>query len=97
MNQDCIDEGYQIPYRIRRLLDRDFLIKFRDNLCHSYKIDKKDFKTIMDDFGTFRWHNAFQLTCDETNKKEIYDYGEYLEWFDSDAFDSKIAEMIVEL
>lgn len=90
---------YTIPNEIKEMIDRDFLISFRNELLRIF--DYWDLASFQDDgipmnTGTSGWGAAFSKACIIHHKEELYHYWMTLEWYDSDIFDGLIADMMIE-
>lgn len=96
---DDVHIEYQIPENIKQTITYDFLKEFRNQLIriHEYwSIDTFAEEGIPTNTGTGGWFTAFGKACIITNNKELFNYYRTLEWYDSDLFDSELAEMLIE-
>ena len=93
----CIE--YTIPKDIKDLITDDFLKEFRNQLfrIHEYySLETFAEEGILMDTSTSGWFAAFGKACLLTHKEVLLDYWRTLPWYDSDIFDGKLAEMLVE-
>lgn len=89
---------YEIPKHIKELITDDFLKEFRNQL---FRINKYDLSLFAEEGipmnpSTTGWYASFGKACLLTKKEELLDYYRTLTWYDSDIFDSELAEMLVE-
>ena len=95
--------NYVIPENIKELLNKEFLELFKKNLDLIYPVNCDGTSGSLDkehynmSAGTGRWYKALLDTSFELNKLQIMGYWDDLEWFDSDYFDDKLTDMIMEL
>lgn len=90
---------YFIPYDIINMIDKQFLEQFRNELLRIFKdwsIDSFEDDGIPMNTNTIGWNAAFSNTCIVLHKESIYSYYRGLTWYDADAFDGIIADMMVE-
>lgn len=90
---------YNIPESIKELITYNFLKEFRNQLIrihHYCSIASFAENGIPMNTGTSGWVTAFGKACIITNNKELYNYWRTLPWYDSDIFDSNLAEMLIE-
>lgn len=90
---------YSIPEKYKKLCTLEFLTEFRNQL---FRMDKWFSLEVFADEGipmntsTYGWVTALYKACSLTNNEELYNYWRTLPWYDSDIFDSIIAEMLIE-
>ena len=90
---------YTMPFEIKSMIDRDFLISFRNELLRIFEYwDLASFQDegIPMNTSTSGWATAFSRACILHHKDELYKYWMSLEWYDSDIFDGILADMMVE-
>lgn len=98
-DKDGVHIECEIPENIKQIITYDFLKEFRNQLIriHEYwSIDTFAEEGIPTNTGTGGWFAAFGKACIITNNKELFNYYKTLEWYDSDLFDSELAEMLIE-
>lgn len=89
---------YEIPEDIKKLISYGFLKEFRSQL---FRIDGCSLRTTEDEglyynTGTSAWYASLGKACLNTNNKELFKYYHSLPWYDSDLFDSELADMMVD-
>ena len=89
---------YDITEDIMNLISDEFLKEFRKQLFRIH--EHYSLKTTEDDgllysTGTSGWYASLGRACIETKNKELLKYYKTLPWYDSDLFDSQLADMIV--
>lgn len=90
---------YTMPEDIKNLITDDFLKEFRNQLfrIHEYySIDTFAEDGIPMNTSTGGWYAAFGKSCLLTHKEVLLDYWRTLPWYDSDIFDSQLADMLIE-
>lgn len=90
---------YDMPKEIRALIDRDFLIEFRNQLYRIFDywaLDSFDEEGISMNTSTAGWAAALGKACINTHKEAIYAYWKKLDWYDSDIFDGYLADILLE-
>lgn len=89
---------YEMPQIIKEIIDRDFLIVFRDELYKISNFSLSDFayESALGEGGTGGWYVAFGLACIRSNKDELFKYRNSLPWYESDMFDSDVGELMCE-
>lgn len=93
----CIE--YKIPQDIKKLITDDFLKEFRNQLfrIHEYySLETFAEYGIPMNTSTSGWFAALGKACLLTHREELFDYRRSLPWYDSDVFDSELAEMLIE-
>lgn len=107
---DQLSNYFGLPNRKRKLLTKEFLIDFRDELIKrdkEYNIQKGNYEetdyskeTYISFYGqvegSYLFYNALEEVCRKHNvTKAIYDYAQNMPWFDSDYFDDDLVlEMV---
>ena len=97
ITENCMK--YKIPEYIMILITYDFLKEFRNQLFRiheHYSLDTFADLGIPTNTSTGGWYAAFGKACLLTHKEELFDYWRSLDWYDSDIFDSELAEMLVQ-
>lgn len=90
---------YDMPKEIRALIDRDFLIEFRNQLYRIFDywaLDSFDEEGISMNTSTAGWAAALGKACINTHKEAIYAYWKKLDWYDSDIFDGYLADILLQ-
>lgn len=103
-----VSNYFKLPNRKKKLLTKEFLSDFRDEIIRrSEESDKK--KGIDIDYSkesyisfysqiesTYLFYNALEEVCKKHNlTKAIYEYAKNMPWFDSDCFDDDLVlEMV---
>lgn len=103
-----ISNYFGLPNRKKKLLTKEFLQTFKDELIKVFsEHDKKDNRNIdyenetyMGFYGqiesTGGFYEALKLACEKHNlTKAIYNYAKELPWYDSDRFDSSLTSEMV--
>ena len=107
----CEGNYTKLPNRKKRLLTKEFLEDFRDNLimldkerCTKNGYPEIDYSqaSYYSFYGqvesSFLFYNALKLTCEKHNVVNgIYNYAKRMPWYDSDLFDYDIVSRMVEL
>ena len=100
-----IEEGndvhieYTIPEDVKKLITDDFLKEFRNQLFRiheHYSLDVFAEEGIPVNTSTSGWFAAFGKACLLTHKEIVLDYWRTLPWYDSDIFNSELAEMLID-
>ena len=100
-----IEEGndvhveYSIPEDIKKLITDDFLKEFRNQLFRiheHYSLEVFAEEGIPVNTSTSGWFAAFGKACLLTHKETVLDYWRTLPWYDSDIFNSELAEMLID-
>jgi hypothetical protein len=93
---------YIVPKKIRKLIDKEFLLLFKKNLDDAYSVNKDGQTDYLNEEhyrlseGNGHWYKALLDTCFDLRKLEVIGYQESLEWYDSDFFDDKLVDMFIE-
>ena len=97
-NGDDVHIEYEIPKHIKELITLEFLKELRNQLfrIHGYSIDTFAEDSILFSPSTGGWCTSFSKACISTNSKELHNYWDSLEWYDSDIFDDELSNMLVE-
>ena len=97
-----ISNYFGLPNRKKKLLTKEFLTDFRNEIIERHKeTDKNKGNTEYIDYsketywslyeqieGTFLFYDALESVCKKHNiTKAIYEYAKNMPWFDSDCFD----------
>ena len=105
-----ISNYFGLPNRKKKLLTKEFLTDFRNEIIERHKeTDKNKGNTEYIDYsketywslyeqieGTFLFYDALESVCKKHNiTKAIYEYAKNMPWFDSDCFDHDLVlEMV---
>lgn len=96
-------QTYKIPNRKKKLLTKEFLETFKDELDKIFykgEIDpsKRNYmNTYQHVESTVGFGKALRIACEKYNLvKAIYNYEDKLPWYDSDLFDSEIMDIMIE-
>ena len=89
---------YSIPEEWLKEIDLKFLTAFRDELFKMKYITLNGcyLDTLAYAESSMGHHVAFKLACIKSNKLDLYKYSKTLPWYDSDIFDSKLSELLIE-
>jgi hypothetical protein len=93
---------YKMPRHIRKLIDKQFCVAFRDELCKIFNFSLEDFEadTLFNVEITGGWTTAFGLACikcgmKNSDMKKLYEYYDSLNCDDSDFFASDVDKIMV--
>jgi hypothetical protein len=90
--------NYKIPDDIKKLITKEFLSNFRDELYKISNFSLEDFymDTLVHYESSSGWDTAFGLACISSNLDELYRYTQTLPWYDWDLFCSEVDDMLLE-
>lgn len=101
-----ISNYFGLPNRKKKLLTKEFLTDFRDEIIRldrenkdsvEMNYEKEDYTTFYGQIeGTHLFYKALKNTCKKHNiTKAIYEYAQNMEWYDGDCFDDDLVlEMV---
>lgn len=103
-----ISNYFGLPNRKRKLLTKEFLQTFKEELIERDKQNRKqdgyqldyEKETYVGFYsqieGTYLFYGALKKACEKHNlTKAIYEYANKLPWYDSDYFDSNLTSEMV--
>lgn len=88
---------------MRRLTERDegfgflapFLNDFKQKLDEVMQCDTRTDFLWANYSGSFGWHEAFVAACETNDEKNLLEFYDSLDWFESDKFDSFLIDVAV--
>jgi AAA15 family ATPase/GTPase len=98
-------QTYKIPNRKKKLLTKEFLQTFKNELDKVFHEDDNEADLSKRNYinayqhieSTSGFEKALQIACEKHNlTKAIYDYQNKLQWYDSDLFDGELMDIMLE-
>jgi hypothetical protein len=90
--------AYSMPKEIKEQLTDSFLGTFVSEIHKIFGFSIQTFanEEIWYQESTGGWYEAFANTCRKLNKEQLLLYYLELEWYDSDVFDGKLTDILIE-
>ena len=84
----CVEKTYTIPNNI---VDIYFFNTFKKYMGEFYSFELK-YEDYCNEGSTGNWYLALQRTCFETDRTDVLEYYNNLEWYDADQFCVHLAD-----